>query len=464
MKPKIIYILLLVTLISIKANAQESFQFTLQEAIEYAMSNQVNIKNAELDKEIAKQKVRETVAIGLPQIDGKASIQNFLDIPTQVLPDFISPAVYGTLVKEGVIDRNGNPIQMPTSFGSTPVQFGTNFNMSYGIDISQLIFDGNYLLGLKAASVYKDLSIKALKRTKIETQVNVSKAYYNVLVAQKNIELLDANIVQLKKTLDDTKAYYDQGFVEKIDIDRLNVLYNNLVTERENISRIVELSKVLLKFQMGMPIASKLELKDKLEDVVLQQNLNTEESVNLEGRVEFQLLKTQMRLNELDYKRNIVNRAPSLVAFGSFSRNGLSNELSTLTDVFYPTSIIGLQLNVPILGSGKKYYQTKQAKLNLEKSKNDLKNLENALSLESKSANVTFNNSVNSLNNQRKNMELASEILRVSKAKYEQGVGSSLEVVTAQTSLKEAETNYINALFNALVAKIELEKSKGNIQ
>lgn len=464
MKPKIIYILLFATLISIKANAQESFQFTLQEAIEYAMSNQVNIKNAELDKEIAKQKVRETVAIGLPQIDGKASIQNFLDIPTQVLPDFISPAVYGTLVKEGVVDRNGNPIQMPASFGSTPVQFGTNFNMSYGIDISQLIFDGNYLLGLKAASVYKDLSIKALKRSKIETQVNVSKAYYNVLVAQKNIELLDANIVQLKKTLDDTKAYYDQGFVEKIDIDRLNVLYNNLVTERENISRVVELSKVVLKFQMGMPIANKLELKDKLEDVVLQQNLNTEESANLEGRVEFQLLKTQMRLNELDYKRNIVNRAPSLVAFGSFSRNGLSNEFSDLTDVFYPTSIIGLQLNVPILGSGKKYYQTKQAKLNLEKSKNDLKNLENALSLESKSANVTFNNSVNSLNNQRKNMELAAEILRVSKAKYEQGVGSSLEVVTAQTSLKEAETNYINALFNALVAKIELEKSKGNIQ
>lgn len=464
MKPKIIYTLLLATLISMNASAQESFQFTLQEAIEYAMSNQVNIKNAELDKEIAKQKVRETVAIGLPQIDGKASIQNFLDIPTQVLPDFISPAVYGALVKEGVRDGNGNPIQMPASFGSTPVQFGTNFNMSYGIDISQLIFDGNYLLGLKAASVYKDLSIKALKRSKIETQVNVSKAYYNVLVAQKNIELLDANIVQLKKTLDDTKAYYDQGFVEKIDIDRLNVLYNNLVTERENISRVVELSKVLLKFQMGMPIASKLELKDKLEDVVLQQNLNTEESVNLEGRVEFQLLKTQMRLNELDYKRNIVNRAPSLVAFGSFSRNGLSNEFSDLTDVFYPTSIIGLQLNVPILGSGKKYYQTKQAKLNLEKSKNDLKNLENALSLESKSANVTFNNSVNSLNNQRKNMELASEILRVSKAKYEQGVGSSLEVVTAQTSLKEAETNYINALYNALVAKIELEKSKGNIQ
>jgi outer membrane protein TolC len=227
---------------------------------------------------------------------------------------------------------------------------------------------------------------------------------------------------------------------------------------------MVELSKVVLKFQIGMPINSNLELKDKLDDIVLQQNLTTEEKVDVESRVEFQLLKTQMRLNELDYKRNMVTRAPSLVAFGSYSQNAFNNDFGQLTDKFYPTTVVGLQLNVPIVGSGKKFYQTKQAKLTLQKSKNDLKNLENALNLESKNANVTFNNSVNSLNNQRKNMDLAAEILRVSKAKYEQGVGSSLEVVTAQTSLKEAETNYINALFNALVAKVELEKSNGKIQ
>lgn len=449
MKQKIIYTLLFATLISINSNAQESFQLSLQEAVDYAMKNQNSVKNAELDKEIAVQKVKETVAIGLPQVNGKASYQNFLDIPTQVIPNFIGPAA-------GMA-----PGTYPEFIAA---QFGVTNNMSLGIEASQLLFDGNYLLGLKAASVYKDLSIKALKRTKIETQVNVTKAYYNALVAKKNLELLDANVNQLKKTLDDTKAYYDQGFVEKVDIDRLNVLYNNLITERENISRVVELSKVVLKFQIGMPLNSSLELKDKLEDIVLQQSLNSEEKVNVDARVEYQLLKTQMRLNELDYKRNIVTRAPSLVAFGSYSQNAFNNDIGKLTDKFYPTTVVGLQLNVPIVGSGKKWYQTKQARLNLEKSKNDLRNLESALDLESKNANVTFNNSVSSLNNQRKNMELASEILRVSKAKYEQGVGSSLEVVTAQTSLKEAETNYINALFNALVAKIELEKSKGNIQ
>ncbi len=449
MNYKSILTLSIVMLLAIPIMAQESYQLSLQEAINYAMENQNSVKNAELDQEIARQKVKETVAIGLPQVNGKASYQNFLDIPTQVLPNFIGPAA-------GMA-----PGTYPEFIAA---QFGVKHNMSFGVEASQLLFDGNYLLGLKAASVYKDLSIKALKRTKIETHVNVTKAYYNALVAKKNLELLDANLIQLKKTLDDTKAYYDQGFVEKVDIDRLNVLYNNLVTERENVSRMVELSKVVLKFQIGMPINSNLELKDKLDDIVLQQNLTTEEKVDLESRVEFQLLKTQMRLNELDYKRNMVTRAPSLVAFGSYSQNAFNNDFGQLTDKFYPTTVVGLQLNVPIVGSGKKFYQTKQAKLTLQKSKNDLKNLENALNLESKNANIAFNNSVNSLNNQRKNMDLAAEILRVSKAKYEQGVGSSLEVVTAQTSLKEAETNYINALFNALVAKVELEKSNGKIQ
>lgn len=449
MKPKIIYILLFATLVSINVNAQESFQLSLQEAVDYAMKNQNSVKNAEIDKEIAVQKVKETVAIGLPQVNGKASYQNFLDIPTQVIPNFIGPAA-------GMA-----PGTYPEFIEA---QFGVTNNFSFGIEASQLLFDGNYLLGLRAASVYKDLSIKALKRTKIETHVNVTKAYYNALVAKKNLELLDANVSQLKKTLDDTKAYYDQGFVEKVDIDRLNVLYNNLITERENVSRMVELSKVVLKFQIGMPLSSNLDLKDKLEDIVLTQIVNTEEKVNVDARVEYQLLKTQMRLNELDYKRNIVTRAPSLVAFGSYSQNAFNNDFGDLFDKFFPTTVVGLQLNVPIVGSGKKFYQTKQAKLTLEKSKNDLKYLESALELDHKNASITFNNSVSSLNNQRKNMDLAAEILRVSKAKYEQGVGSSLEVVTAQTSLKEAETNYINALFNALVAKIELEKSNGNIQ
>ncbi len=463
MRPKIIYIVLLTLGISINGFSQ-STQLSLQQAIEYAYQNQHDIKNAALDAEISKSKVKETIAIGLPQITGSASIQKNIDIPTQVLPDFLSPSLYGVLIKEGVKDGNGNPIQMPTEFGYFPAQFGTNYNMSYGIQISQLIFDGNYLIGLKASSVYKDLTIKSLARTKIETNVAVTKAYYSVLVNRKRLELLDANIIRLKKTLDDTKAYFENGFAERVDFDRLSVLFNNLTTERENVAKLVDLSISVLKFQIGMPVNNELILTDKLESIQLNAMIESNQVLSPEDRVEYQLLKTSMKLNELDYKRNIVTHAPTLAAFGNFSKSFQNNDFSKLTDQSYPTSIVGLQLNIPIIGSGKKYYQTKQAKLTLEKSKNDLNNAENALNLQSKQAQITYNNSVRSLDNQRKNMDLAKEVLRVSKAKYDQGIGSSLEVTTAETALKESETNYISSLFDALIAKVELDRAFGKIQ
>ncbi len=464
MKPKIIYILMLSLGFSSVGFSQTSYQFSLQQAIEYAYQNQNDVKNASIDAEISRSKVKETVAIGLPQINGSASIQRNIDIPTQVLPDFLSPSLYGVLVKEGVRDGNGNPIQMPTEFGYFPAQFGTNYNMNYGIEISQLLFDGNYLIGLKASTVYKDLTVKALQRTKIETNVAVTKAYYSVLVNRKRLELLDANIIRLKKTLDDTKAYFDNGFAEKVDYDRLSVLFNNLTTERDNVAKMIELSLSLLKFQIGMPIGNELVLTDKLESIQLNAMIESNQVLSPEERVEYQLLKTSMKLNELDYRRNIVTHAPSLVAFGNIAKSYQNNDLSKLTDQSFPTTIVGLQLKIPITGSGKKYHQTRQAKLALEKSKNDLANAENALNLQSKQAQISYNNSVRSLDNQRKNMDLAKEVLRVSKAKYDQGLGSSLEVTTAETSLKEAETNYISSLYDALIAKVELDKAFGKIQ
>lgn len=441
MKPKFIYFVLLGLVLSSNTIAQTSYQFSLQQAIEYAYQNQNDIKNAQLDAEISKNKVKETVAIGLPQISGTANIQRFLDIPTQVIPNFLGP-----------------------SPEFLEARFGVNYNASYGLNVNQLLFDGNYLIGLKASSVYKDLTIKALSRTKIETNVAVTKAYYSVLVNRERLSLLDANIIRLKKTLADTKAYYENGFAEKVDYDRLSVLYNNLTTERENVAKLVDLSLSLLKFQIGMPVNNDLVLTDKLEAIQLQSLIESNQVLSAEERVEYQLLKTSMKLNELDYKRNIVTHAPSLVAFGSFSRNYFNNDFGNLFDKSFPTSIVGLQLNVPITGSGKKYYQTKQAKLTLEKSKNDLSNMENALNLQSRQSQITYNNSIRSLENQRKNMDLAKEVLRVSKAKYDQGIGSSLEVTTAETSLKEAETNYISSLYDALIAKVELDKAFGKIQ
>jgi len=439
--------------------------FSLQEAISYAQQHQVSIINAQIDEQIAKNKVKQTIGIGLPQISGNASFQDFLKVPTTIIPDFISPSVYQVLIDEGVKDKNGNVIQMPTSFGAgIPAQFGTKYTSSVGLEASQLLFDGSYLVGLQASKTYKELSIKNLSRTRIESAVAVTKAYYSVLVNNEQLSLLDANLDRLKKSLNDTKELFKNGFVEKIDVDRLNVLNNNLITERENVMRLLALNVNLLKFQMGMTIGSTLSLTDKISTVDVEKRQILEDNASYNKRIEYSLLQTQKKLNDLDVKRYKSLFLPSLVAFGSTSANFQDNSFSNLYDQRFPTTVIGLKLSVPLISGGQKLYQLRNAKLESLKTQNELYNLQNAINLEVSQAQTTYLNGQQSLENQKRNMDLAKEVLRVTKVKYEQGVGSSLEVTTAETSLKEAQNNYINALYDMLINKVNLDKALGNIK
>lgn len=416
--------------------------FTLNQAISYAQRHQTSILNAQLDEQIAKNTVKQTIGIGLPQVSGNASFQDFIKIPTSLLPGEVFGAP-GTQI---------------------PVQFGVKYNSSFGLELNQLVFDGTYLVGLKASQTYKELSMKNTKRSKIETAVAVTKAYYSVLVSNEQLSLLDANLDRLKKTLNDTEQLFKNGFVEKIDVDRLTVLNNNLITERENVIRLLALNKDLLKFQMGMTIGSELTLTDQISNVSIHDNIVlAKDTTAYRKRIEFSLLETQKALNDLDVKRYKSAFLPSLSAFGSTSNNFQSNSFGSLYDKRFPTTVVGLRLSVPIISGGQKKYQLANAKLAVLKTENDLLNLQNTINLDIKQAQTTYKNGQQSLENQRRNMELAKEVLRVAKIKYEQGVGSSLEVTTAETSLKEAQNNYISALYDMLINKVNLDKALGNI-
>lgn len=417
--------------------------FTLEECIQYAYKHQTDVLNADIDQKIADAKVKETIGIGLPQISGNARFQDFLKIPTSLIPSEIFGGAPGTF---------------------TPVQFGVKYQSTTGIDVSQLLFDGSYIVGLQASKTFKELSQRAFTRTKIETNVSVRKAYYMVLVNNEQLDLLNANISQLGEQLKQTKALNENGFAEKIDVDRLNVLYNNLVTERENIKRLLALGNQMLKFQIGMPVEHTLIVEGKIADV----NLADTEEVVLDttaykSRIEYSLTQTQIKLNELDLKRYKSQYLPSLAAFGSGAYQFQSNNFNQLYDNRFPTVVVGLQLNVPIFSGFQKANRVAQAKLELQKSNNNLFQVKNSINLDIKNSATSFRNSIASLNNQRANLNLANEILRVSKIKYEQGVGSSIEVTQAQTSLKEAENNYINSLYDALVNKVNLDKASGKI-
>lgn len=417
--------------------------FKLDACINYANEHQTAILNASVDVEIAKYKVRETTAIGFPQIDAKASFQNFLDIPTALVDGANFGGQAGQLI---------------------PVKFGLQYQSSPNLTVSQLLFDGSYLVGLQAAKTFKELSSKSLTRTKIEAAVAVTQAYYSVLIANERLTLLNANINQLQKTLSDTRQYLKNGFAEKIDVDRLMVLANNTQTERTNVLRLLELNVNLLKFQMGMPIGDKLIINQKIQDINFAKETIITDTVAYLNRPEYALAQTSKKINELDVKRYKAQYLPSLVAFGSFSRDFISNRFSNLYNRSFPNSLVGLQLNIPIFSGGQRYYRVKQAKLAVTKSDNDILNLQNGINLQINQSQTAYINGLASLENQKSNRQLAQEVLRVTKVKYEQGVGSSLEVVTAETSLKEAETNYISALYEALNNKVNLDKALGRIK
>ena len=423
-----------------------SSEFTLQGAIDYANKHNANYLNAEIDMKLADYRNKEFIGIGLPQISGSVDVKDYFEIPTSLLPGQFFGAPAGTFI---------------------PVKFGTQWNASAGVSVSQIIFSSDYLVGLQAAKEFKMLSEKSLTRTKIETSVSVTKAYYSVLVNRERLKTLTANIDRIKKIYDDTKALNQAGFVEKLDVDRIELAYNNLLTEKEKVDRLIGLSETVLKFQMGYAVAEPIILTDELKADQFQDLTSIADvKANYTSRPEFSLLESQKKINELDLKRYRLSYLPSLVAYGSYQRNAQRSKFDFFDSdqKWFPIGVIGATLNVPIFSGGQKYYRIQQAKLNLVKTNNTMTYAKSAIDMETSAAAIMYKNAYASVQTQAKNKELAKSIFETTKKKYDAGVGSSLEIITAETALKEAETNYLSAVYDLIIAKTDLDKAQGNIK
>lgn len=460
-------VLLALSLLWLNTKAQEakSNSFSLQQSIDYAYKNSPNYLNAQNDVLMAKYKRKEIIGMAMPQITANVDFKDFEKIPTMAMPNFVSPVVYGTLLQEGQLPPTDANIAKanPDNYPSQPVQFGTKYQAQGTLSGSLLVFSADYLVGLKATKEMVALMNIGVARSKSETASGVSKAYYGVLVNRERIKLLDANIEKLSKLLSDTKALNQQGFVEQIDVDRLEVAFNNLTTEKQKIERLIILSENLLKFQMGY--AGK-------ENLILTDSLVTNEKTEIDGskidiakRAEYQMLETQQRLYTINVKRLKYGYMPTLVAYGSIGYQGLRNDMKFLdkSNDWYPTALIGATLSLSLFDGMQRHYKIQQAKLDFKKGENSMKNLQLAIELEGTSAAINYNNAVASLQTQKRNLDLAQNIYNVSQKKYEQGVGSNLEVINAQTSLKESETNYFNAVYDMLIYKIDYSKAIGTL-
>ena len=311
-----------------------------------------------------------------------------------------------------------------------------------------------------------ELAQKAESRTKIETMTSVTKAYYGALVAKERFKLLDANIVRLESMLKEMTAMNKAGYIEKIDVDRVEVNYNNLLVEKEKTERLINLSEALLKFQMGLDVNQSIVLSDSLGTFTNNLSEVGNNKVNPSSRIEYSLLESQNKLNELDLKRYRMSYLPSLVAYGSATTQAQRSAFNIFDTKlrWYPIGVIGATLNVPIFNGLQTNYRIEQAKINLLKSKNGLDQLQKSINLEANNASTTYTNALSTLKLQKKNIELAERVYQTTKIKYDQGVGSNLEVINAQASYRETLVNYYAAIYDALVSKTDLDKALGNIK
>lgn len=430
-------------LASLAVNAQT---FSLKQAVDYAITHQVQVKNSQIDLQNASAKINEIKAMGLPQVNGSLALTNNLILQRV----FIPAKIFNPAAAEGDL---------------IAAKFGVENSGFANVGLSQLLFDGTYLLGLKASSVYKDLSVKSLTQSKQQVAENVTKAYYGILVNEKRIGLLRLNVARLDTLLKETRALNQQGFVEKIDVQRLDVQANNLRTEVENINRLQELSITLLKFQMGYPMEEPIVISETLEKVELTTfNKNAAGEFSYVNRIEYSILQTQESLAELDLKSIKSGYLPRLMLNANYGYNAGANAFSDLmSKQWFDNSAITVSLQIPIFDGYSKKYKAVQSANNLQKVRQSFGLLKSSIDMQRTQASITLKNALESMKEQKANLDLANEISRVTRVKYQQGVGSNLEVLNAESSIKESQANYFTALYNALIAKVEVEKANGTL-
>lgn len=458
---------LLLLLLAQGAVAQQKYAFTAKQAVEHALKNVTEIRNLKIDRQIQDARNKEIRGQALPQLNGSLSGQYFFNIPVTLLPDFISPSVYGVLQKEGVKDGSGNSIQAPTGPpGLNPVQFGVPWQVSAGVSFQQLFFQPDVFVALQARATsmkYADINIKAMEDS---VRSNVYRSYYSVLIAEKRRSFLVDGIARLEKLYKDQEVLYKNGFAEKLDIDRTQVSLNNLRSTKAQIDNLVYIGHAALKFALGMEQADQLELTETLSQDNVKQDILDTTGFRYEDRNEVKLLQTVKELQGLDLQRYKLQYLPTIAGFWNFSQNAQRREfdLFDFSQPWFKTSVAGLSISVPLFDGLQKHYRIKQAKLNLEKTENTLGNVQRAIDLQRVAAYNSFRNAITGLDIQTRNLDLAERVYQTTKKKYEQGLGSSFELLQSEQSFEESQSNYFQALYDAMIARIGYFKAIGRLQ
>lgn len=439
-------------------------EFSIRQAIDYATKNNAQVKNALLDVKYQEQVNREVTSRAYPGINASLGTTYNPNVATQVIPNFISPATYQVLVDEGVKDGNGNPIVMPNDFGFIAAQFGTKYSASAGISLSQILFDGQVFVGLQARDAAMNFARKNAEITEEEVRTNIYKVYYQLVVSKTQVELLDANIALLEKLLKDTRIIYENGFAEKLDVDKVNVQLTNLQTEKRKVLNTISNGYYGLKLLIGMPVKDQLVLTDTLSDEQIKEGILENSAYDYKDRKDYQYAQIGKQLNEFNIRRYKLSQIPTVSLNGQYAKSAQRNKWNFFgKGDWFTVSSVSLNISVPIFNGFYTKSKIQQARIDLQKTENQIGALEISIDQQVETAKNNFRSAITNMDYQKKNMELAERVYQQTKKKYEVGTGSQTEINTAQTDLKTAQTNYITALYDAIIARVDFMKATGKL-
>jgi len=414
-------------LIAGKAGAQETLSLSLEEAKNFVLEYNKQVENAELAVELAQKKINESISSFLPQAELTMDYSNY----------------FGAEMEFSFVE--GQP--------PTTIPFKPTSNLNVGV--SQMVFSGTFIVGLQMVRIYKEISQTNYLKTEQNIKEMVILAYYGALVSELSIQIINDNLANTRKIYDNTEAMVSVGMAERLDLDQFEVQISSLENALKSAERQKELSYNLLRYQLGVPADTPLELTDSLEGFLENFDFTgiMDQSFNIMDNLDYQLIMEQQRISEKQVDMQKMNYLPTLTGFYQYTNKILKPNVD-----LSPKNVIGLNLKVPILSSGMRNSQLNQARIQYETTLNNRSLLEDQLMLQERQLRYNLANAIDQYLNRKKNVDVSDRIYENYQFKYEQGIASSLDLTISNNNYLQAESDYISSIMTLLEARLALQK------
>ncbi|MFD1629859.1 TolC family protein [Pseudopedobacter beijingensis] len=407
---------------------------TLRQLIDYALENKISVKQAQIDEEIGRKDIASALSGWFPQISANGSYTHNIETPTTFF--------------------NGQNIKMTGQENTSAVV----------LQADQQLLNPSLIQASKASKYVKQQNAQNTESTKINTVVDVSKAYYDILTSEEQVKIIQENISRLQKQYNDAKVRYETGLVDKTDFKRAQIGLSNAKADEK---RTVELRKYkydYLKQVLGLGAVDNISLSFADKSMENEISLDTTVQLSYQNRIEYQQMLTAKKLQNINTQYQKSTFLPNLSAYYNYAWDFRDKSFNNLYNQNFPRSAAGLTLSLPVFQGTKRLQQIQKSKLQEERLDWDIINLENQINSQHSLAMATYKSNLNDWKTNKDNVDLSKEVYNTIKLQYDEGIKTYLDLMTAETDLRTSQLNYLNALYAVLSSKIDVQKALGIIE